>query len=314
MRTTELNGLGQLEKLKLPIRVPTSVEKWLGTSSEEAAVQESGGIFPNAAANEYVNSIGQQLVKRSSRPDFGYQFGIVSDPNPNAFALPNGSVYVTLGLLRLLRNEAQLANIIGHEVSHVTEQHTVNQMAFNAGTMGFLSFVTRIGQDILGKKGGSKADQETAKNLVFGLLSSGYSRDQEREADEVGQKLTSESGWDPDGMVDVFTIFDALQKDVPKDKLEAYMSSHPFPEERMKAAAARAMKLKRGELGVDRYQSFLRNQLNIAPAEVRQAPTSAAIQWLSTNQPGAFSAKNLIVPGIVAVGALGLLFFLWRSR
>lgn len=284
----ELSGIG----------IPDAVEKYFGDSAEAGAVEQSGGILQNPRAQAYVNAIGQKLVAHSDRKNYGYKFGIVSDPNLNAFALPNGSIYVTVGLLKSLRTEAQLANVLGHEVSHVTEHHTVEQMGVNFGTLGLLGLAGKFL-----KKSFDKDDVKEARGLVHGLITNGYSRGDESQADEVGQKLAAEAGWDPMGMVDVMTVFSQLEQASKKDDqlLEAYMRSHPYADERVKAAAKRVSSLRIGrqnEVGGDRYRDFLVNQLGVPEDQVEMSP----IQML-TRDP-------FILPGLALLG-VGALFAIW---
>ena len=282
------------------IAVPDAVEKQFGDASEAAAVEQSGGVFQNPQANAYINAIGQKLVSNSKRKDFGYRFAIVNDASPNAFALPNGAVYITVGLLKLLRTEAQLANVLGHEVSHVTEHHSSEQLAVNYGTIGLLSLASRV---LAKKKDISKDDTAEMRNLVFGLISNGYSRKDENEADEVGQKLAAKAGWDPIGMTDVMTVFNQLEGEKSnKDTLDAYMRSHPFADERVMSANSRLKGLRQSypntEIGTDRYQDFLIDMLGVPESQVRLSPIQA------------FKDDPLLLPGaILGVGVIA--FLLW---
>jgi len=281
-------------RLKIGLHVPAVVKKYLGDAGEEEAVRQSGGIYKNPEATAYVNAIGQKLAQASPEPGYGYRFGIVNDQGANAFALPNGDIFVTVGLLRLLRNEAQLANVIGHEISHVTAEHSVNQMAFNAGAIGVAEFLTRIGRSLIGRKAVSNDDRKTASALTLGVLANGYSRENEREADELGQALASGAGWDPSGMVDVMTIFTTIAGDSSKG-LERYLQDHPMPKERLADAQKRSAALPRGDVGADRYAQFL-GLLGLGPSEISKSSIEAAPGWLG--RPGA----GLLAPGDVRIG------------
>lgn len=282
------------------IEVPDSVEKFFGDSAEADAVAQSGGLYNNPRANAYVNAIGQKLVANSKRKDYGYKFAIVNSNSPNAFALPNGSVYITVGLLKMLRTEAQLANVLGHEVSHVTEHHSSNQMVVNAGTIGVLGVASRY---LSKKKNLSKDDTAEARDLVFGLISNGYSRKDENEADEVGQKLAAKAGWDPMGMVDIMSLFNELEKgNTNKDTIEAYLRSHPYADERVANAGSRLKGLSSSypntETGADRYQDFLINTLGVPAEQVRTSPLQL------------FKDDPFLLPGaILGVGVVA--FLLW---
>lgn len=289
--------------------ISPKVEKLLGNMAEESVVKDMGGVLANPPAQKYVNDIGQKLAKLSKRADYGYKFGIVKTDKPNAFALPNGSVYVTQGLIRLLRNEAQLANVLGHEVSHVTERHTADQLVVNMGTLGFLELA-----NALLKGDPSSKERQATKEMVFSLISNGYSRDNEREADKVGHKLAATAGWDPSGMIDVMAIFQSLEKDHPKG-VEDYTRSHPYADERLKVASERAKTLQRGELGQERYEAFLADIMGIPKKEVAKPPTQAADSFLPGTPPvqaapAGMMPSWLIPVGVIAVAGGAMLFLL----
>lgn len=236
------------------------IEKILGDAAEEATVAEMGGPLGDVVATAYVERIGQALVSESDRPGFGYKFDVLGNKTPNAFALPNGSIYVTVGLLRLLRSEAELANVLGHEVSHVTQHHSMKQLKVNLGATGLAAALSRLLKPVLGRE-----DRQSAKELISGLITSGYSRENENEADEVGQKLAAKCGWSPRGMVDVMRLFLSMEKERPEG-IKAYMQSHPFAGDRLELAEKRVRLLPEGEEGRERYQEFLRHLGEEAPA------------------------------------------------
>jgi predicted Zn-dependent protease len=259
------------------------IEKGLGNASEAEVVKELGGLLGNAKATAYVNAIGQKLVSRTNRKDFGFKFDVIKNAAPNAFALPNGSIYVTDGLLRMLRTEAQLANVLGHEVAHVTKHHTINQIKANlAAKLGIGAFSGIFSRFL--SRALSKDDLEASKEAVFELISKGYSRQSESEADAVGQEIARKAGWDPAGMVDVMSIFLSLEKDGRPKGIEAYMRSHPHPEERIKAAQSRLGPPPRGKIGEERYAAFLRD-LGVPKSDVKLSPVQAALKYVPGAQP-----------------------------
>jgi len=286
MRIIALEDLGV-------IPLPDAIEKSIGNSAEADAVKESGGLLNNPKAAAYVNGIGQKLAAASGRSKYGY----------NAFALPNGSIYTTVGLLRLLRTEAQLANVLGHEVSHVTERHTVDQMEKNLGTTGFLSLVNNL----FLKKALGKEQAKQIKELSFSLISNGFSRSDENEADDVGQKLAAKAGWSPMGMVDVMSIFNELEKGATtkeeKNVLEPYLRSHPYAKDRVKEAGARLATLPQGEVGEDRYAAFL-STLGVSEQEAGMSPGEAfrATRGLTSDFTIQAAPLGQLLPGIILLG------------
>jgi len=305
-------------------KIPSVIDKTLGNNSEADAVKESGGILVNPAAAKYVNDIGQKLVKNSDiRSDFGYKFGLVRDERPNAFALPNGSIYVTLGLLRTLNDESQLANVLGHEVAHVTKRHTMKQIGVNAGssigTAALFGLVSAIGSGVL-----TKEQKQQGKELVNGLLENGYSRENESESDQVGQGLATKSGWSPKGMIEVMKGFQALDKVKPKG-VEAYMRSHPYAGDRVKAAEGRLPSLtqeypKSQDTGEERYKAFLVDVEKTAPPPAAKSGEAGSLtfgpQGLQSRPAFKLDWDVKTIAGIALIGgsALVLLYLLFKGK
>ena len=92
-------------------------------------VNRTIGLVEDRELQSYVSRIGTQIAANSERPQLPWQFHVVDDPTPNAFAIPGGFIYVTRGMMNLLTSEAELASVLGHEVAHVTARHTVNQIS-----------------------------------------------------------------------------------------------------------------------------------------------------------------------------------------
>nr|NIM48543.1 M48 family metalloprotease [Gemmatimonadales bacterium] len=190
------------------------------------------------------------------------------------------AIYVTEGLLRLLRSDAQLANVLGHEVAHIEEKHSMEQIQVNAGSTLVLALINAL---IGGRIGQEEKDQMT--NLTLELVQNGYSQYDENEADEVGQALSTRAGWDPMGMVDVMTIFETLEKDVDPGSIEAYKRSHPYAKDRHRKAYSR---IKNNELpvtggevvGAETYAKFLSDILKVPAGEEKESPIKAATEFL----------------------------------
>ena len=198
---------------------------------KEAAqqVEQTIGFVDNRELQSYVSSVGQTLAKGSERPDLPWEFHVVDDPTPNAFALPGGFIYVTRGLVDLLASEAQLASVLGHEVAHVTARHAVNQMSKQQ--------LTQLG---LGLGGILFPGVERVSPLVgagLNLMFLKYSRDDEREADTIGFRYVNQRGYDVSEFDDVFV---ALQRATTSEggDLPNWLSTHPGAEERVERARA----------------------------------------------------------------------------
>lgn len=286
--------------------VPVSIDKMIGNSSEAGAVAQSGGLYQNPEMTAYVDRIGQKIVTKTDRPSYGYKFGIVQDPAINAFALPNGSIYVTLGLLRNLRSDAQLAHVLGHEIGHVDERHGIKQMGLAMGVTGVLALASsllagRVDQGLM----------DTAAAVVQGLSISGYSREHEDVADEKGQEFAANAGWDPSGMVDVMEVFTALEGvDAKKDIVARYFRSHPFASDRLRYARRRVAELPKGELGTDTYQQFLTSLMEMSERDAALSPVDVEVPGLSK-----LASDPLFIPAVILLGGgLTVLFLVLLLR
>ena len=204
---------------------------------QEAAgqVAQSIGLVQNESLQEYVNGVGLALAAGSERPELPWQFRVVDDPTPNAFALPGGYIYVTRGLMSLLTSEAELAAVLGHEIGHVTARHSVSQLS-------------RAQLAQLGLGLGAILSPEIAQ---FGdLLGSGlqllflkYGRDDERQSDELGFRYMLNQGYDVSEMADVFRALLAAGEQAGQSPLPTWLASHPSEPERIENAEQRVAAL-----------------------------------------------------------------------
>ncbi|MGB4853219.1 MAG: M48 family metalloprotease, partial [Ignavibacteria bacterium] len=114
----------------------------LGLQSAPKMIQEFGGEVQDPQIRDMVTKVGQKIVNgtEAGRSKYKFNFHVLSDPNTvNAFALPGGQVFITMGLLKLLKNEDQLAGVLGHEIGHVIGRHSAEHMAKQELTQGLLS-------------------------------------------------------------------------------------------------------------------------------------------------------------------------------
>lgn len=209
--------------------ISSEQEASLGRKSFEPALQSMGGVYPDAAVTAYVDRVGQRVARRSHRPDLKYSFKIVNDSSPNAFALPGGFIAISRGLLINLENEAQLAAVLGHEIGHVTARHSVQGMQRStllSATVGLLGAVSGEYADLATKLGGVTAN----------LVDKRYSRDQESESDRLGIDYMVQSGYAPQGAVELQEIFyRKIEGGRNPDWLSGLFRSHPFSKERLEA-------------------------------------------------------------------------------
>lgn len=220
---------GRTELALIP--VPTSQEIAIGEKTFPQAVQQMGGEYPDARLAAYVNQVGLRLGRASQRPELPYQFKVVNDSTPNAFALPGGFIAITRGLLVNMNNEAQLAAILGHEIGHVTARHAVQGIQRGTLFNVALSVLSGVAGDTAF---GPLAQQ--AGELSAALLDRSYSRDQERESDLLGIDYMVQASYDPQGAVQVQEFFYRQIEGGAKPMwLTGIFRSHPFSKERMLA-------------------------------------------------------------------------------
>jgi predicted Zn-dependent protease len=210
--------------------ISESQEIQIGRQAAED-VQGSLGLVDDAGLQAYVQQVGKRLAARSERPDLPWQFQAVDDPTPNAFALPGGFIYITRGMMTLLTSEAELAAVLGHEIGHVTARHAVNQISKQQ--------VAQLGLG-LGSIVFSEAEQlAPALGAGLDLLFLKYGRDDEREADELGDRYMRSGNYAVSEAADVFAALERAGGE-QRSGLPTWLSTHPAPAERVEAARARA--------------------------------------------------------------------------
>jgi predicted Zn-dependent protease len=175
------------------------------------------GIVENPELSAYVRGIGRKLLRGVPRRSFRYEFKVVDQVEPNAFALPGGYVFISRGLLLLANDEDELACVIGHEITHVDHRHAATQQA-----------LSRHGNPL------SFGWYKAARNAS-------YSREMERDADIGGQKLCAAAGYDPMGMSSFLRSLEQLGRlRVGYSRNASFFDTHPASRERAASTAARA--------------------------------------------------------------------------
>jgi predicted Zn-dependent protease len=235
----------------------TESERRLGAEQSQQ-VEAVLGVTDDAELAAYVSDLGERLAAHSPRRDVEYHFAVVDTETPNAFALPGGYVYITRGLLALTNAEDELANVIGHEIGHVAARHSVQREARGAP----LAIITGVGA------AATSVVSEELGNLVGGvgqltgaLVLAPYNRNQERQADEVGQRMAFASGWDPDGMSQFMRTLSREQTLMGGDpNRTSFLATHPSSPERARTTAELAAQLGRPQphSGVSREQYLAR--------------------------------------------------------
>jgi len=187
-------------------------------------LMEKYGVYQDKDVTKYVSLVGGVIARESSRPSLNWRFIVLDTDGVNAFAAPGGAIHVTRGLLGLTRNEAELAGVLGHEITHVTAKHTVRAIE--------QSKAISMGSDAAGQ--GSVHDQLIAKlsqQAYHMLLDGEFSREDEGEADEKGVRLANKLGYDPHGLVDVLKKIDS--RNSGREDRNGLFASHPATKDRI---------------------------------------------------------------------------------
>jgi predicted Zn-dependent protease len=201
------------------IVLPESQDSQMGLEAYQQILSESE-ISKDPELNRRVTEVGRRIAAASPHPEWDWQFTVIENDEPNAFALPGGKVGVNTGLFQVAKNDDQLAAVMGHEVAHAIARHGAERMSqqvlMQAGLAGL----------------GIATDQTTAglaaqaATLVVTLP---YSRTQEAEADHIGLIYMAEAGYDPRQAIELWQNFESFGGERPPE----FLSTHPAPGSRI---------------------------------------------------------------------------------
>jgi predicted Zn-dependent protease len=252
-----------------PTAKPLPVSKYKGTKDRDiqigreyaAQVEQQMHVVANEELTAYVNRVGKRLVATGLLdPDFPYSFKVVQEPSINAFALPGGPMFVHTGLIAAAENEAQMAGVLGHELSHVSLRHSVA----NASKQQTVSTLGGLAGAILGGGVGGLAAQGAQMGTQAWV--SRYSRTAESEADLLGAHVMAKAGYNP---VELGRFFEKLEKTMGGDPgtVAQWFSSHPNPGNRTKAIEAQVPFMAPGPYGAQEGQlDKMRQAVQALPA------------------------------------------------
>jgi beta-barrel assembly-enhancing protease len=181
--------------------------------------------YTNQPTNEYLNLIGQTLAQVSDMPEIfrGYRVLVLNSDEINAFATPGGHIFITKGLLRCCRTEDAVAAVLAHEIGHIQLKHGLQAIKKARVADAVKTIATEIGVDKLTETfGGAIAD-------ITNMISNGYSRSFEFEADDAAQTILRRLGYDPNGLVEMLMIMEKKLK--PGEA--GFAKTHPAPQDRI---------------------------------------------------------------------------------
>ncbi len=195
-------------------------------------IRASKQYLDDAEVNDYLNQLGAKLVENSPEPSLDFEFFAVNDYSVNAFALPGGFVGVNAGLLLITQSESELASVLSHEISHVTQHHLARMIAGQQGD-GLVSMAA-IAIAILAARTSPQAAEATIASVQAGNIQKqlNFTRTYEEEADRIGLQLLQKSGFNTHAMPE---FLDRLQKATRLLDSSApnYMRTHPITSDRI---------------------------------------------------------------------------------
>ena len=187
----------------------------------------------NQALTAYINRLGQSLASFSDRPQTfgGYHFLVLDSEEINAFAAPGGFIFVTKGMLRCCRTESALASVLAHEISHVTLGHGIRAIENSRTTQAATTLAAIGAKSMTSGQLGELTDlfADSLKDITDTLITEGYSKDYEFEADAATVALLSRTGYPPTALVDMLRVMDQRLDPGGKD----FARTHPKPRERI---------------------------------------------------------------------------------
>ncbi len=199
----------------------TNEEISVGRKMAAKLLGHLGSYDNDRTALKYVGLVGTLLAARVGRPEITFRFGILNSENVNAYATPGGFIFVTKGLLKLVRSESELACILGHEIAHVNEKHMYKEFNPNGDEVSAGESFVRVLSFGSSTLGGSVSKMVDAG--MKALLEDGLGKEKEDSADEIGTMYASLAGYRPSGLV-------TFLRRVPFKKNELGRGYAPFPE------------------------------------------------------------------------------------
>jgi predicted Zn-dependent protease len=287
--STELPSLGENSAINI------ERETQLGRSVYKKLLAR-GYIETNPLLDRYINDLGFRLLAGLDNRVRDYRFFIIRDDAVNAFALPGGYIGVNRGLIRQARTQHQLASVLAHEIAHVRLRHGIDMMEKGKG-LSTASMLAMIAGLLLGT-----VDSEVGEAVLFGGLAGtqqamiNYTRENEYEADRIGMELMYGGQFDPNGMVEFFTIMTQLSGSSEIGNIE-YLRTHPVGVNRIAEAAGRVNNNARGGNQVDDYLLF-KDYLQFVSSDHLPDAGSQFLRALASIQAGQYRRADALLSSL----------------
>lgn len=199
-------------------------EEWQLGQQLEAEIAREVQLVNDQTTLAFINRVGQRIVAETEMANLPWKFHVVADPSINAFNIPGGHVYVNTGLIQQVDDVAELAGVMGHEIAHGVARHATERLTKAYGL--------QIGAGVLLGQDPGLISQIVTQILGQGAIAK-FSRDDEREADDLGVRYLYEARYDPNGMVDLFRKLLDERRSSP-NAVSQFFSTHPLTENRIR--------------------------------------------------------------------------------
>jgi predicted Zn-dependent protease len=257
----QLGGFGKIKKLgDKAVDTKDKIDAMNFTDEEEKQLGEQVsqklrdrfGVVQSEPVTKYVTLVGKVIAASSSRPNLDWQFIVLDTDGVNAFAAPGGFVHITRGLLGMMKNEAQLAGVLGHEVTHIAVKHTIRSIQKNKGS--------EILADTAGGTGGLKTAliAKVADAAFRNLLDGTFSQADENESDKLGAQMANKAGYAPGGMAEVLKMI--AERNAGRQDRNGFFASHPDTKDRIEKIEKQIKdeRLTASALVATRYAEFIK--------------------------------------------------------
>jgi predicted Zn-dependent protease len=208
----------------------TEEEKKLG-KKVVLEIQKEADFVKDLNVQAFVEKVGYSLVDQLDLNPFEFKFYVINELDPNAFAVPGGYIFINTGLIVLAENEQEIAGVLAHEISHVTQRHIAKLIekskALSIATLGAI-----LAGMIAGRGGAGSAATVSMAQATAGALTLKFSREIEQDADQHGLNLLIKAGYDPEGMINFFKRLENVSLAMAP-KVPAYLLNHPAIENRI---------------------------------------------------------------------------------
>src|SRR5262245_7601306 len=214
----------EAKKIKDEMTFSPEEERQIG-EQVSAKLRQRFGVYQNQDVTKYVALVGTVIAQASTKPALDWKFIVLDSDGVNAYAAPGGFIHVTRGLLGMLKDESELAGVLGHEITHVTERHTVDDLRTG----------TAIGEagNQAGKGGGLSREiiAKLSAKAFEDIFNGKFSQAKESNADEIGARLANKVGYSPHGLASALQKI--LDRNAGQTQPNGWFSSHPALKDRI---------------------------------------------------------------------------------